>query len=488
MSAAYLLGVDLGTTALKTVLFTPQGEVVAAASREFELDTPAPRWVECDPKVYWDAFASCIADLLSEVPGDRILALAVSSQGETLIPVDEGGRPLRKAIVWLDDRAEAEAEVLAAAFPKEPTYRVTGQPEILPAWPASKLLWLRNHEPEVFRAARQFLFLEDYLILKLTGTAVSDYSLVCSSLMLDINRKRWWDEMLQFIGVSPDRLPRLAESGTLVGNVTNTQTGLSGKTLVATGAMDQVCGMVGAANVAPGIVSETTGGALAICATTGRPVFDPFGRIPCHYHARKDTYFLLPWVQTGGLCMKWLRDELGYDSYDTMTAEAALVPPGSEGLLFLPYMAGAGAPHFNAKARGVYHGLGLGTRKAHLIRAAMESVGYVLRENIEVLQTLGVETTEIRALGGGSRSPLWNRIKADVTQRPIVTMQTEEAACLGAAILAGVGAGVFPGIEDACRRMDRTKDRYLPGSENALVYHEAYHRYIQLSAALLPLF
>jgi len=488
MNREYLLGVDIGTTALKAILFTKEGEIVKSVVKEYKLETPKPHWVECNPQVYWESFKSCISEITQDISPSNIETLGISSQGESFIPLDKEGKPLRKAIVWLDDRAEKEAKAIKEIFSQEETYFITGQPDILPAWPACKILWLRKNEHNLFKKVYKYLFLEDYLIFKLTGRAVSDYSLFCSSLMLNIKRKKWWEEMLKFIGISPGQLPRLAESGTVVGNIVNKETGLSEQTVVVTGGMDQVCGMVGVGNIIPGIISETTGGALAICATTGKPIFDPSCRIPCHYHACKDTYFLLPWCQTGGMSLRWLRDEFEYSNYEEMTKEAVQISAGSEGLIFLPHLAGAGSPEFNPKARGVFFGIALNTKKAHFIRATMESIGYLIRQNMDVLEELGIKIKEIHSLGGGSRSSLWNQIKADIIGRPIITMRTEEAACLGAAILAGFGKGIFPSLEDACKIMNRKKDEYLPDKRNVPIYQKAYNKYLKISKTLLPLF
>ena len=484
----YLLGIDVGTTALKVILFSRDGEIVARAVREYQLSTSSPHHVECNPENYWESLKSCLQDVLKDVLPEDVRALAISSQGETLIPVDREGRALRDAIVWLDDRAQEEAEEIGSRFTPEEMYHTTGQPDVLPNWPACKILWIKRKEPQVFRDTHKFLLLEDYLVLRLTGRAVSDHSLYTSSLLLDITKKVWWGEMLRFVGLPEENLPELVESGTQVGRVRSKEVGLSSQTSVVTGGIDQVCGMVGVGNVAPGIVSETTGGALAICATTGGPVFDPMRRIPCHCHAIKDSYFLLPWCQTGGMALKWLRDTLGYSSYEEMTEEAKGVPPGSDGLLILPHLAGAGSPEFNPKARGVFFGVSLSTTRAHFIRATMEAIGYMLRQNIEVLEGLGVKVERVYSTGGGSRSPLWNQIKADITGKPIITLSKEETACLGAAILGGLGTGAFSSLQEACKRMNEEKARYLPRQEELKLYKEAYRRYIELSKALLPLF
>jgi len=484
-----ILGIDLGTTAIKAVVFGPKGDIIASAVREHQLFTPQPHVVELEPDTYWDAFCSALRELFGSgkaVPAS-VRALAISSQGETLIPVDEGGKPLRRAIVWLDDRAGGEAKEIEAKFTARRSYEVTGQPDIVPGWPAPKILWLGKNEPEVFRRTRKFLLLADWFIQRLTGIACTDVSLSSSSLMMDIRKKVWWGEMLAFLGIGPEKLPELRESGVIAGPVTAAaakETGLAPETTVVTGAMDQVAGMVGAGNIRPGIVSETTGGALALCVTLDEPRTDAVHRLPCQCHAVPGKYLLLPWCQTGGMMLRWFRDAFSCGSYDDMTAEAARVPPGSGGVVVLPHLAGAGSPEFDPAARGVFSGISLQTGRPHFIRAILESVAFMLKRNLEVLEGMGLAVGEIRSLGGGARSPLWNQIKADVTGKPIVTMKHDEAACLGAAILAGTATGIFPSIETAVETMSTPGKTYAPAPANLQVYGECYAKYIALSGKL----
>ena len=296
---SYLLGIDAGTTAMKTVLFDHEGRPLGQGSQEYQLHTPTPNRVELEPGRYWAACCDCTRSLLAETDVDphTITALAIASQGETLVVVDEAGQPLYPAIVWLDNRSQAEADEVAAQFGVETVFQVTGQPEITPTWPATKILWLRRHQPHVFETAHKFLLLEDYLLFRLTGRFVANPCLLSSSLLFDIRRKTWWAEMLDRIGITPDRLPEIQESGQVVGNLTTEaarETGLWEGTVAATGGLDQALAALGAANTRPGLVTENTGGALAIVATLEDPVFDPQGGIPCHYHALPDTWFLCP--------------------------------------------------------------------------------------------------------------------------------------------------------------------------------------------------
>ncbi len=499
----HILSVDLGTTAIKVALFDAQGGLRARASREYTLLTPDALSVELPAEVYWQAFREGVAEVLavSGVAPAAIRALGISAQGETLLFVDRQGRPLRPAIVWLDNRAQRQAEALNREFPEALTYRTTGQVSIVPTWPAAKVLWVREHEPRVFAAADKVLLIEDWLIRRLTGRAVAEGSLLCSTVYWDIRTKRWWPEMLARLGLEEGRLPEIRESGEPVGPIrpeVAKELGLSAETVVCTGALDQAAGAVGVGNIRPGVFSENTGAALAICATVERPFLDPQRRMPCHYHAIPDTYMAHTFT-TGGMVLKWYRDAFcqpemqvgaaaGIDPYELLGREAARVAAGADGLVMLPHLQGAMAPEANPKARGVFYGLTLRHTRAHFARAILEAIACIVRRNIEVVEELGIPVGEIRGLGGGSRSAVWNQIKADLTGRPVLIMENEEAACLGAALLAGVGVGLFPSLEQACAAVVRVKGRCEPDPALADAYARLYARYGALYDALVGMF
>ncbi len=498
-----ILSVDLGTTAIKVILFETNGTVLAKSTQEYTLLTPSALAVELPVEVYWDAFKRGLAEVMaaSNVDPARIQVIGISAQGETLITVDKNGSPLMNAIVWLDNRAQDEAATLAKDFTNEKAYRITGQVEIVPTWPAAKILWLRRHAPDVFSRVAKFLLIEDYFIWRMTEAYVCEGSLICSTVYWDIIKKVWWKEMLNYLGVSEGQLPEIRESGEVVGPLlpgTAKELGLSPETLVATGALDQACGAIGVGNIAPGVISENTGAALAICATVDRPTFDEKGRMPCHYHGMRNTYMAHTFT-TGGMVLRWFRDMFcqpevgvgslcGLDSYDLLGKEAAAVPPGCDGLVMLPHLQGAMAPESNPKAKGVFYGFTLHHGRPHFIRAIMEAIAFAIRRNLDVLEDIGMAVTEIRSLGGGSRSPLWSQIKADVTKRPVYTMQNEEAACLGAAMLAGVAAGIYPDLKTAVAGMVALRDKLVPDAANSVPYDEAYRRYTGLYESLLGLF
>jgi len=498
-----ILAVDLGTTALKCALHDLQGNVIAKNTQEYRLITPDALSVEMDTETYWNAFANAVAKVmsLSGVASSDVKALGISAQGETLVVVDKAGQPLRNAIVWLDNRAQAEADELGGRFGHRKAYEITGQVSIVPTWPAAKILWLQRHEPHLFEKVDKFLLLEDYFLHRLTGQYVCEGSLVTSTCYWNFSTKEWWPEMLQALGISTDQLPHYMESGVTVGkllpNVAN-ELGLSPKTVACTGGLDQACGAIGVGNIRPGVFSENTGAALAICATVSQPTLDPNNEMPCHYHGVPHLYMLHTFTG-GGIVLRWFRDEFsqmesavaqasGIDAYDLMGAEAARVPPGCEGLVMLPHLQGAMAPEANPKAKGVFFGFTLRHGRSHFTRAIMEAVGFIVRRNIEVIEGLGVSVNEIRALGGGARSRIWKQIEADITRRPVVTTTNEEAATLGAAVLAGKAVGLYSSIEEAASQMVQIKERFEPDPNNLAIYEETYQAYVHLYNQSCPLF
>lgn len=490
----YALALDVGTTSVKAAVFSSNGLCAGSSLCEYELIKPAPDFVELDPDTYWNASVTAIRNVLREcaLESASIIAVGVTSQGESLTVLDVHGKPLRKTIVWLDNRSGDESEEIAEKFPLEHVYHVTGQQEIVPSWPATKILWLKKHEPQVFQRAAKFLMVADFIVYKLTGRYVSDRALNPSTLYFDIIKNEWWREMLEFLEITREQLPELVFSGEPAGTVVEeaaAATGLFGGTVVTTGPIDQVSGGIGAGNIEPGIISETTGAALAVCATVEKPVYDPEKRLGLYNHGEKGRYVLLPWVPTAGMVLRWFRDEFGAGAgYPELCALAAEVAPGCDGLVMLPFLSGAGSPEFNPSAKGVFWGIGLGHKKAHFIRAVMESICFMLRSNIEMLESMGCEVRDIRSLGGAARSELWIRMKADICGKSLTVMECEETTCMGAAMLAFVCAGVFPGLKEARERMVRERQTVHPDKSLADVYNPAYEKYKAVYAVNKPLF
>jgi xylulokinase len=490
----FLLSVDVGTTSVKVALFDERGCLVVSSLVEYQLLTPQPEWVELQAQVYWNSTVAGIKEVLvrSGVRAGEIRAVGVTSQGETIIPVDLDGRPLRRAIVWLDNRASAEAERVASAFDLDSFYTVTGLPEVIPTWPACKLLWLREHEPEVFGHTHKVLMVEDYISYRLTDRFVTEPAVCTSTGYLDIRQGEWWLPMLDYVGMGVESFPELVSTGEAIGTLSDEaaqETGLAADTLVVTGGMDQIAGAVGAGNVVPGLIAEVTGTALVLLSTVEEPVYDPKKRLPLYRHALPGKYLLEPYCQTAGMAFRWYRDQFGSGkSYDDLVALAIEAPPGCDGLVMLPHLTGATSPRFNHSARGVFYGISLHHTQAHFVRAVLESVAFMLRENVELLHDMGVEAQSLISLGGGARSDQWLQIKADVMGIPVVPAACEETTALGVAILAAVALGIYPDIPVACRNMVRTRETIEPDPGVAAVYEAAYKRYLELYDALEDLF
>ncbi len=463
----YLLGADFGTTSLKAAVFDENGNLIKSATKDYTLDVSGDR-VEFPAENYWKLFSEAY-DEVSE--GLEITALAIDTQCETLIVTDECGKPLYPAIVWLDNRAAAEAEEIKAKFGNKKVYEVTGQPEITATWPAAKLMWLRKNEPEVFAKTKMVFLLEDYILYRLTGRFVTEETLQSSTIYFDIKKKAWWGEMLDFIGVNSEILPEILSSATPIGEYKGAK--------VVTGAIDQIAGAIGAGVIGQGIISEMTGTTMAIFAPTDKiPEFNAESIIPCHINF-DGKYCLLAWTPTAGIALKWFKNNFCESfSFRELDEMAEKVAPGSDGLTFLPYLCGSTMPNYKPDARGAFLGLTMEHTRAHAVRSVLESVACLLRENLDYMKA---DCEEIRSMGGGASSPLWCQMKADMTGKRIATLKNNETACLGTAFLAGLGAGVFKDISE-CAAMVEVKKTYTPSGND---YTDCYNNFVKAEKMIL---
>ena len=456
----HLMGIDIGTTSVKTAVFNADLEQKISLTADYTLDSHGDI-VEFDSEQYWTIVKGEIEKVKKELSVD---ALAVDTQCETLILTDEDGNPVRPAIVWLDNRATREAELIEEYFGHKKVYEITGQPEITATWPACKLLWVKRNEPEIWAKTKKIFLLEDWILYKLTGKFISEKTRQSSTLYFDIHKAEWWEEMLDFIGVSRDMLPTLHSSAVEVGEYDGMK--------VVTGAIDQIAGAIGAGVVKQGIVSEMTGTTMVIFMPSDTvPAYDKASIVPCHYNY-DDKYCLLSWTPTAGMALKWFRNALCENfSFRELDDMAMSVPAGSDGLTFLPYLCGSTMPKYNPAARGSFTGLTTEHTRAHFVRSVMESVTCMLKSNLDYL---GLDVAEIRAMGGGANSPLWCQMKADMTGKRLVTLKNKETACLGSAILAGVGTGIFSSVEEAASKIELDKVYEDQGVD----YTECYERYL----------
>ncbi len=453
------MGIDIGTTSVKTAVFNETLEEKITLTADYTLDSHGDI-VEFDGESYWTIVKGEIEKVKREMGID---ALAVDTQCETLILTDADGNPVRPAIVWLDNRAVEEAEIITKHFGHKRVYEVTGQPEITATWPACKLLWVKRNEPEVWAKTKKVFLLEDWILYKLTGRFISEKTLQSSTIYFDIHKAEWWQEMLDFIGVDKSMLPELYSSAKEVGEYEGIR--------IVTGAIDQIAGAIGAGVVKKGIVSEMTGTTMVIFMPSDTvPAYDEKSIVPCHYNF-DDKYCLLSWTPTAGMALKWFKNALCENfSFRELDSLAESVPAGSDGVTFLPYLCGSTMPKYNPAARGSFTGLTTEHHRGHFVRSVMESVTCMLKANLDYL---GLDVEEIRAMGGGANSPLWCQMKADMTGKKLVTLKNKETACLGSAILAGVGVGAFESVEKAAEMIQLSRVYESCGTD----YTECFERY-----------
>lgn len=461
------LGIDIGTTSLKAAAFNDKLQQLSQATVDYTLETKGV-YAEFPAEKYWDI---TLEGIKKATEGLEIEALSIDTQCETLILTDENGVPVRKAIVWVDNRAEEEAKMIEAHFGRKKVYEITGQPEITATWPASKLLWVKNNEPDVWAKTKKIFLLEDYILYKMTGKFVTEKTLQSSTIYFDINNGKWWNEMLDFIGVDDSMLPKLMDSGVKLGEY-------NGMTVV-TGAMDQVAGGIGAGIIKKGIISEMTGTTMVLFVPTDTiPEFVENSIIPCHYNY-DGKYALVLWTSVAGMAFKWFKNNFceSYDDFDKLTAIASEIEPGANGLIMLPHLCGSTMPKYNPDAKGAFYGITLEHTRAHFARAIMEAISCMLKSNLDYIN---IDAKEIRLMGGGAKSALWNQIKSDMTGKTLTTLKNKETACLGSAILAGVGCGAFSSVEEACAMIE-TDQVFKPSGTD---YSEVYNNYCNLDDIL----
>ena len=484
-----VLTVDAGTTSVKVCLFTPDLKLKAKSVREYGVSAVG-RTVEADAETYLGAIRSGVR----EVGGltENVAAVALTTQGETLTVTDADGVPLRPFIVWLDARADTEAEELRRLLPDSVFYGETGLPALTGTHPLAKALWLKRHEPGLFAPGHKLLLLEDFLLRFMTGLFVTEKTLQTSSGWFSLRRDGLWPEALAAAGLTGEMFPDMLESGDMAGRLlpgAASALGLPAGIPVFAGAMDQVAASYAMHVLFPGTATETTGTALvagAVLDSLGVPGGAALPRTTIYRHALPGRYMLLPIGNTGGMSLTWFRDRFcpGTD-YDEMDRLAAASPPGADGLLFLPFLDGSSDPDFCPEARGVFFGASLSMGREHFARAVMEGVAHLLRDMLEIMDLHGAPRGTVCSLGGGARSPLWEQIKADVCGREFITLECGEAPSLGAALLALRGAGLLP---PGGAPPPPVAARYVPGSENRLLYDRAHKKYLSLYQAVKPLF
>ncbi|OGO04362.1 MAG: xylulokinase [Chloroflexi bacterium RBG_13_56_8] len=499
----YLIGIDVGTTGAKTILIDAEGHVLQSVAVTYPMYTPWPQWAEQDPEDWWQAAVRSIRQVLKEsnIRGNEIAGVGLTGQMHGMVMLDARGKVLRPCIMWNDQRTAAQCEWIMNTVGRERFLELTLNPA-LPGFTAPKIIWTRENEPEVYAQAAKVLLPKDYLRYRLTGVYASEVSDASGTALLNVSERTWSQEVLHKLAIPPDWMPECVESPEITGRITQEVADLTGLPVglpVVGGAGDQAASAVGTGIVEPGLVSVTVGTSGVVFAYTEEPLQDPQGRLHTFCHAVPGKWHVMGVTLSAGGSLRWIRDTLGLsekyiatlsnvDAYEILTAEAANAPVGCEGLLFLPYLTGERTPHADANARGAFFGLTLRHDKRHMMRAVLEGVAYSLRDSIELFRDLGVPIQQVRATGGGSRSLLWRQIFADVFGTELVTVNVTESTVYGAALLAGVGTGIYKSVPEACSATVHIIDRIDPVMENQITYNEYYPVYQSLYRALKPAF
>lgn len=498
MSSTYLLGIDVGTTGSKALLINSDGAVKASTTTEYPLFTPQPLWAEQNPADWWAATVTSIRRVLNDsgAKPHQVAGLGLTGQMHGMVLLDAHGGVLRPCILWNDQRTAAQCAAITQKVGARRLLELTGNP-VLPGFTAPKIEWVREHEPDVYRRIARVLLPKDYVRYRLTGGFFSDVSDASGTSLFDVGQRRWSEDMLQALDVPREWLPEVTESPVVSARVHSQaakETGLPERMPVVGGGGDQAAQAVGTGITAEGVVSVTLGTSGVVFAASDSYRIEPQGRLHAFCHAVPGLWHLMGVMLSAGGSLRWYRDALGEsertqahesgrDVYDVLIESAASAPPGCEGLLFLPYLSGERTPHPDPDARGVFFGLTLRHRRAHLTRAVLEGVTYGLRDSLELMRALGLSMDQVRAAGGGARSPLWRQILADVFNTQIATVNATEGAAYGAALLAGVGAGVYASVPEACKTAIRVTSRTHPGPA-AVTYADYYPRYRALYPTL----
>lgn len=491
---AYVMGIDVSTTGAKALIVDEQGEVIAQATTEYPLYTPRPLWSEQDPADWWSGTQQSIRGALAKggISGEQIAGLGLTGQMHGLVLLNGKGEVLRPAILWNDQRTGPQCEQIMQRIGLRKLLAWTGNPA-LPGFTAPKILWVREHEPEIFAQVAHILLPKDFIRYKLTGGYATDVADAAGTLLLDIKRRNWSREMLQALDIPPEWLPTCYEGPQVTGTISQAAaeaTGLKAGTPVVGGGGDQAAQAVGVGAVKSGIMALTLGTSGVVFATTDEPVVDPKGRLHAFCHAVPGRWHLMGVMLSAAGALRWYHDmEAPQQSYDDFLQPAAEVPPGCEGLVFLPYLTGERTPYPDPNARGAFIGLTVRHTQAHMKRAVLEGVACGLRDSLELFRAGGSgKIAQARASGGGAQSALWRQILADVLDCALVTVNVTEGAAYGAALLAGVGVGFWPSVDAACEAVVRITDHISPQQKNVAVYDRLYKIYHGLYDALKPAF
>ena len=494
MDNAYFLGIDISTTGAKALLMDELGQVIGTAGTSLALSTPQPLWSEQDPADWWQAVGKSIRKVLMEngIAGDAVKAIGMTGQMHGLVMLDDDNRVLRPAMLWNDQRTSEQCDQIRQLVGKERLIRITGN-DALTGFTAPKILWVKQHEPQIFGQCRHILLPKDYIRFCLTGEYATDKAGAAGTLLMDIRRRDWSDEVVDILGIPRGWLPPTFEGTQVTGTVTAIaaeQTGLRAGTPVVAGGGDQAAGAVGVGAVEAGIVSLVLGTSGVVFAATDRPFIEENGLVHAFCHALPDTWHLMGVMLSAAGSLQWYHDTIAPESsFDELLLPAANIDAGSDGLFFTPYLTGERTPYPDPYARAGFIGLTRQHTLAHMTRAVLEGVAFGLKDCFELIKAAGLgNIRQVRVSGGGAKSPLWRQILADVLGTELVVVNTSEGAAYGAGLLAAVGMGVWRSVPEACRASIKIVNRTIPDQDQVEIYKKIYPRYRELYPLLKPFY
>ncbi len=486
----YWLGIDVGTGGTRALLVDERGKVLHAVTAPHEeMRMERPLWAEQRPQNWWDAAQQAIRGVLAQAgaTGNDVRGIGLSGQMHGLVLLDESDRVIRPALIWCDQRSQAQVDAINQRVGKEAVLAAIANP-VLTGFTLPKLLWVRDHEPDSFARVRKMLLPKDYLRFQLTGEYASDVSDASGTALFDVVKRKWSYELAGKLEIDSAILPTVAESSEITGRISQRaarDTGLAEGTPVVAGAGDQAASAVGTGIVAPGCVSCTIGTSGVVFAHMRTPAYDAAGRVHTFCHAVPGAWHVMGVTQGAGLSLQWFRNNVAPGiSYDDLTREAATSPAGADGLFWLPYLMGERTPHLDAAARGGWVGLTAKHTRADLIRALLEGVSYSQKDCLDIVEQLGGAVESVRVSGGGARSPFWRQMLADVFGKRVAVVETQEGSAYGAALLALVGTGAYASVQEVCSAAIHEVDSVAPQPGEASVYAHGHRTYQSLYPAL----
>ncbi len=498
MGKELIVVIDAGTTGLRTIIFDLNGNEIGRDYKEYPSFFPKPAWVEQNANDWWTAVCTTAKNVLHKTKSDpsKIIGISVTNQRETIVPVEETGKPLRNALVWQDRRTIPQCKQIEERLGCDEIFNLTGV-TIDPYFSASKILYIKEHEPKIFSQTHKFLLVHDFIEMKLSGRIITDWSNAARTMLFDIEKHEWSNKICDELEIPIEKLPETFPSGHVIGELTKhaaEETGFLKGTPIISGVGDQQAGAMGLGVVKSGRLSCTTGTGTFLIAFLEKPLRDPKRRLLCSCHGVPEAWVMEASMFTTGSIYRWFRDEmshlekekakqLGVDTYNLLNEQAAKVPAGANGIVIIPHFAGAGAPHWNPYARGIIAGLALGQSRNDFIKAIMESICFEIKKNIEVMRELNIPTKEVRITGGMTRAEIFNRVQADVYGIPVLPSATEEATALGTAMVILKATKIYKSYEEIAEKIVKITKTITPTPQN----HEKYNKIFKLSQKIYEL-